>query len=76
MGKISVGKLIAVVIVAFLASFASVFADGVRTSEAKDVVELTQMFTLYGSKALAAGISASMSALVAYLMIPFKVPVE
>ena len=72
MTKISVGKLITVVIVAFLASFASVFGDGIRTSEAKDVVELSATFTLYGSKALAAGISASVSALVAYLMIPFK----
>lgn len=72
MTKVSVGKMIVVVTVAFLASFASVFGDGIRTSEAKDVVELSAMFTLYGSKALAAGISASVSALVAYLMIPFK----
>lgn len=76
MTKVSLGKMIVVVTVAFLASFASVFGDGIRTSEAKDIVELSALFTLYGSKALAAGISAAMSALVAYFMIPFKASVN
>ena len=59
-------------IVAFVASFTSVFGDGVRTAEAQDVAELGAVMALYGSKAVAAGVTAAMSAALGFLTMPFK----
>jgi hypothetical protein len=64
--------LVVVVIVAFVAAFTSVFGDGVRTAEAKDVAELGAVMALYGSKAVAAGVSAAVSSVLAFLTMPFK----
>lgn len=72
MSSISFGRLAVVVLIAFAASFASVFGDGVRTAEAKDVAELGAVMALYGSKAIAAGVSAAMSAALGFLTMPFK----
>ena len=72
MSGISFGRLAVVVLIAFVASFATVFGDGVRTAEAKDVAELGAVMTLYGSKAVAAGVSAAMSAALGFLTMPFK----
>ena len=72
MNGISVKRLVVVVIVAFVASFTSVFGDGVRTAEAKDVAELGAVMALYGSKAVAAGLTAAMSAALGFLTMPFK----
>lgn len=72
MSGISFGRLAVVVLIAFVASFATVFGDGVRTAEAKDVAELGAVMALYGSKAVAAGISAAMSAALGFLTMPFK----
>ena len=72
MGSISIGRLAVVVLIAFVASFASVFGDGVRTAEAKDVAELGAVMALYGSKAFAAGVSAAISAALGFLTMPFK----
>ena len=72
MSSISFGRLAVVVLIAFAASFASVFGDGVRTAEAKDIAELGAVMALYGSKAVAAGISAAMSAALGFLTMPFK----
>jgi len=72
MNSISFGRLAVVVLIAFVASFASVFGDGVRTAEAKDIAELGAVMALYGSKAVAAGISAAMSAALGFLTMPFK----
>ena len=72
MNGISFGRLAVVVLIAFVASFASVFGDGVRTAEAKDVAELGAVMALYGSKAVAAGVSAAMSAALGFLTMPFK----
>ena len=72
MNGISFGRLTVVVLIAFVASFASVFGDGVRTAEAKDVAELGAVMALYGSKAVAAGVSAAMSAALGFLTMPFK----
>ena len=58
MSGISFGRLAVVVLIAFVAAFTSVFGDGVRTAEAKDVAELGAVMALYGSKAVAAGVSA------------------
>jgi hypothetical protein len=60
------------VIVAFTAAFTSVFGDGVRTAEAKDISELGAVLALYGSKAVAAGVSAAVSSVLAFLTMPFK----
>ncbi len=49
-----------------------VFGDGVRTAEAKDVTELGAVMALYGSKAVAAGVSAAVSSVLAFLTMPFK----
>lgn len=49
-----------------------VFGDGVRTAEAKDVAELGAVMALYGSKAVAAGVSAAVSSVLAFLTMPFK----
>ena len=72
MNGISFGRLAVVVLIAFVASFATVFGDGVRTAEAKDVAELGAVMALYGSKAIAAGVSAAMSAALGFLTMPFK----
>ena len=72
MNGISISRLLVVVLIAFVASFASVFGDGIRTAEAKDVAELGAVMALYGSKAFAAGVSAAMSAALGFLTMPFK----
>lgn len=72
MGSISISRLLVVVLIAFVAAFTSVFGDGIRTSEAKDIAELGAVMALYGSKAVAAGISAAMSAALGFLTMPFK----
>ena len=72
MSGISFGRLAVVVLIAFVASFATVFGDGVRTAEAHDISELGAVMALYGSKAVAAGISAAMSAVLGFLTMPFK----
>ena len=72
MSGISFGRLAVVVLIAFVASFSTVFGDGVRTAEAKDVAELGAVMALYGSKAVAAGVSAAMSAALGFLTMPFK----
>ena len=72
MNGISFSRLAVVVLIAFVASFATVFGDGVRTAEAKDVAELGAVMALYGSKAVAAGVSASVSAALGFLTMPFK----
>jgi hypothetical protein len=65
-------RLVVVVIVAFVAAFTSVFGDGVRTAEAKDIAELGAVLAMYGSKAVAAGVSAAVSSVLAFLTMPFK----
>jgi hypothetical protein len=50
----------------------TVFGDGIRTSEAKDIAELGAVMALYGSKAVAAGVTAAMSSVLAFLTMPFK----
>lgn len=72
MNSISIGRLAVVVLIAFVASFSTVFGDGVRTAEAHDISELGAVMALYGSKAVAAGVSAAMSAALAFLTMPFK----
>jgi hypothetical protein len=72
MSSISIPRLLVVILIAFVASFASVFGDGIRTAEAKDIAELGAVMALYGSKAVAAGISAGMSAALGFLTMPFK----
>lgn len=72
MSGISFGRLAVVVLIAFVASFATVFGDGVRTAEAHDISELGAVMALYGSKAVAAGVSAAMSAALGFLTMPFK----
>jgi hypothetical protein len=72
MNSISIKRLVVVVVVAFVASFTSVFGDGIRTTEAKDIAELGAVMALYGSKAVAAGVSAAVSSVLAFLTMPFK----
>ena len=72
MSSISIPRLLVVVLVAFVATFSTVFGDGVRTAEAHDISELGAVMALYGSKAVAAGVSAAMSAGLAFLTMPFK----
>jgi len=72
MNSISIPRLLVVVLVAFVATFSTVFGDGVRTAEAHDISELGAVMALYGSKAVAAGISAAMSAALGFLTMPFK----
>ena len=72
MSSISIPRLLVVVLVAFVATFSTVFGDGVRTAEAHDISELGAVMALYGSKAVAAGISAAMSAALGFLTMPFK----
>ena len=61
-----------VVLIAFVASFSTVFGDGIRTAEADTLAELGAVMALYGSKAVAAGITAAMSAALGFLTMPFK----
>jgi len=70
--SISISRLVVVVLIAFVASFSTVFGDGVRTAEAHDISELGAVMALYGSKAVAAGVSAAMSAALGFLTMPFK----
>ena len=72
MSSISISRLVVVVLIAFVASFSTVFGDGIRTSEAKDIAELGAVMALYGSKAVAAGVTAAMSAALGFLTMPFK----
>ena len=72
MNAISYSRGIALVITAVLATMMTVLADGLRTSEIKDLSELWPLLAVYGSKAVAAGISAGITSLMAYLTIPFK----
>jgi len=70
--SISIKRLVVVVVVAFVAAFTSVFGDGIRTAQAQDVTELGAVMALYGSKAVAAGVSAAVSSVLAFLTMPFK----
>ena len=72
MSSISIPRLLVVVLIAFTAAFSSVFGDGIRTAEADTLAELGAVMALYGSKAVAAGISAAMSAALGFLTMPFK----
>ena len=72
MNGISIPRLAVVVLIAFAASFSTVFGDGIRTSEADTLAELGAVMALYGSKAVAAGVSAAMSAALGFLTMPFK----
>ena len=72
MNAISYTRAITVVIIAALATSLTVLADGIRTAEIKDLAEFGPLLAVYGSKALAAGFSAGITAFVAYLTVPFK----
>jgi len=72
MNGISFGRLAVVVLIAFAASFSTVFGDGIRTAEADTLAELGAVMALYGSKAVAAGVTAAMSAALGFLTMPFK----
>lgn len=72
MSLISIPRLLVVVLVAFVATFSTVFGDGIRTADAHDISELGAVMALYGSKAVAAGVSAAMSAALGFLTMPFK----
>jgi hypothetical protein len=72
MNSISIKRLVVVVVVAFVAAFTSVFGDGIRTAQAHDIAELGAVMALYGSKAVAAGVSAAVSSVLAFLTMPFK----
>ena len=72
MNSISIGRLAVVVLIAFVASFSTVFGDGIRTAEADTLVELGAVMAVYGGKAVAAGLTAAMSAALAFLTMPFK----
>ena len=72
MNKISISRLLVIALIAFVAAFTAVFGDGIRTSEAHDLSELGAVLALYGSKAVAAGVSAAVSSVLAFLTMPFK----
>ena len=72
MGSISIGRLLVIVLIAFVASFSTVFGDGIRSAEAHTLVELGAVMAVYGGKAVAAGLTAAMSAALAFLTMPFK----
>jgi hypothetical protein len=72
MGSISISRLLVVVLIAFVASFSTVFGDGIRTAEADTLAELGAVMAVYGGKAIAAGVTAAMSAALAFLTMPFK----
>ena len=72
MNSISISRLVVVVLIAFVASFSTVFGDGIRTAEADTLAELGAVMALYGSKAVAAGFTAAISAALGFLTMPFK----
>ena len=72
MNSISISRLVVVVLIAFVASFSTVFGDGIRSAEAHTLVELGAVMAVYGGKAIAAGLTAAMSAALAFLTMPFK----
>ena len=72
MNQISISRLLIIVLIAFVATFSTVFGDGIRTSEAKDIAELGAVMAVYGGKAVAAGVTAAMSAALGFLTMPFK----
>ena len=72
MNQISISRLLIIVLIAFVATFSTVFGDGVRTAEAKDIAELGAVMAVYGGKAVAAGVTAAMSAALGFLTMPFK----
>ena len=72
MGSISIPRLLVIVLIAFVASFSTVFGDGIRTSEADTLAELGAVMAVYGGKAVAAGVTAAMSAALGFLTMPFK----
>lgn len=72
MNTISYPRAVAVVVIASLTTALTVLADGLRTSDIKDVSELGPLFALYGTKALSAGISAAITSFIAFLTVPFK----
>lgn len=72
MNGISISRLVVVVLIAFVASFSTVFGDGIRTAEADTLAELGAVMAVYGSKAVAAGVTAAMSSVLAFLTMPFK----
>ena len=72
MNQISIGRLVVIVLIAFVASFSTVFGDGIRTSEADTLAELGAVMAVYGGKAVAAGVTAAMSAALGFLTMPFK----
>jgi hypothetical protein len=72
MNSISIPRLVVVVLIAFVASFSTVFGDGIRTSEADTLAELGAVMAVYGGKAVAAGVTAAMSAALGFLTMPFK----
>jgi hypothetical protein len=63
---------VVIVLIAFVASFSTVFGDGIRTSEADTLAELGAVMAVYGGKAVAAGVTAAMSAALGFLTMPFK----
>ena len=72
MGSISIPRLLVVILIAFVASFSTVFGDAIRTAEAKDIAELGAVMAVYGGKAVAAGVTAAMSAALGFLTMPYK----
>ena len=72
MNSISISRLVVVVLIAFVASFSTVFGDGIRTAEAHTLAELGAVMAVYGGKAVAAGVTAAMSAALGFLSMPFK----
>ena len=48
MSNISISRLLVVVLIAFTASFSTIFGDAIRTSEAKDIAELGAVMAVYG----------------------------
>ena len=72
MGSISIPRLVVIVLIAFVASFSTVFGDGIRTAEADTLAELGAVMAVYGGKAVAAGVTAAMSAALGFLTMPFK----
>ena len=72
MNSISISRLVVVVLIAFVASFSTVFGDGIRSAEAHTLVELGAVMAVYGGKAVAAGVTAAMSAALGFLTMPFK----
>ena len=72
MNSISISRLVVVVLIAFVASFSTVFGDGIRSAEAHTLVELGAVMAVYGGKAVAAGLTAAMSAALGFLTMPFK----